>query len=496
MDTAGDGSGRLFFPEKDGRLRMLDSGVFSTFLDLSSEVITTSERGLLGIAFHPGFANSASPGYRRLYTFHSVPVPAVPVPVDFTSNTGSISHHNVLTEWQVSAVNSGQVDITTRREIFREAHVSTIHNAGTIVFGPDGYLYGSIGTAPSGAAQNLTAQNNADILGTIYRIDPVDPSLTPGSADPISPNGKYRNPATNPFASDPAALDEIFAFGLRNPYRFSVDPNTGLVFAGDVGQGAREEVDVVPLGGNMGWPYAEGTIGGTVTPPVPPPTMLPPIAEYTHADGRAIVGGHIYRGSIPELQGKYIFGEFSWGTDAFFSSSGRLLWLDPFDEMGNVKDPSQITIEELSRGESCSETLSTTGLCTLDITLLGFGVDDDQELYAVGSRSGRGIVYKFASAFFLPHGDYNENGTVDDADYTVWQSAVGDTSRIGYGADGNADGKIDAADYVVWRAHYGETAGPGSGGVSEGAPEPSTLILAVVGLVAALWSRCRSRYPR
>jgi glucose/arabinose dehydrogenase len=491
MAAANDGSSRLFFLEKTGRVRTLDGGTFSTFLDLSAETYFQSESGLLGLAFHPGYSNPASPGYRKLYTYHSVPIDAGAT-VDFTSTVGTINHHNVVTEWQVDAANPLQVDVSTRREIFREAHVSDIHNAGTLAFGPDGYLYGSIGAAPMGTSQQISAQQKTNLMGKIYRIDPLDPASSPSSSDPISANGKYRVPADNPFVNDANALDEIFAYGLRNPYRFSVDPDTGLLFAGDVGQGSREEVDVVPLGGNMGWPYYEGTKNGTVTPPDPAPAVVAPLTEYSHADGRAIVGGHVYRGSIPALQGKYIFGEFSWGSGAFYTTNGRLLWLDPFDEMGNLKGSSEISIQELSRGESCAETLNSNGLCTLDMTLLSLGVDADGELYAIGVKTAvRSIVYKFVDAYFLPEGDYNEDGTVENDDRAVWQSAFGTTPggtqvRFGYGADGNADGSIDAADYVLWRKMFEHSAG--SGGLSN-VPEPSMSLAAIVVFVAGVATR-------
>jgi glucose/arabinose dehydrogenase len=511
MANANDGSGRQFFVEKGqvvqggllpSRIRTLDNGTWSTFLDLTGEAYVQSEGGLLCLAFHPGYADPLSPGYRKLYTYHSVTTDPGAT-VDFTSNVAPIDHHNLVTEWQVSAVNPNQIDVSTRREIFREAHPSDIHNAGTITFGPDGYLYGSIGAAPTGTSQQLTAQNNSDIMGTIYRIDPLDPALTPSSTDPVSANGKYRVPASNPFVvdnSDPAALDEIFAYGLRNPYRFSVDPHTGLVFAGDVGQGSLEEVDIVPLGGNMGWPYREGTANGTVAPQDPAPTMVPPIAQYSSIndqDGRAVVGGYVYRGSIPALQGKYIFGEFSWGSGGFYTTSGRLLWMDPFDEFGNLNDPSEISVQELSRGDSCSQTLN--GLCTLDMTLLSFGTDEDGELYAIGVRgTNRSIVYKIVDAFYLPEGDYNEDGTVDDDDYAVWRAAFGTTPggtqvRRGYGADGNADGIVDTADYLIWRKHYGETIGPSASAMAASLPEPSTLFSAVIGLLGVACSTRRSR---
>jgi glucose/arabinose dehydrogenase len=491
MATSNDGSGRLFFVEKTGRIRTLDGGAFSTFLDLGGETFFQSESGLLGLAFHPGYSDSESPGYRKLYTYHSVPIDAGAT-VDFTSTVGPVNHHNLVTEWQVDAANPLQVDVSTRREIFREAHVSDIHNAGTLRFGPDGYLYGSIGAAPTGPPQQISAQHLNSIMGKIYRIDPLDPALTSSSSDPISANGKYRVPTDNPFVNDPSALDEIFAYGLRNPYRFSIDPNTGLVFAGDVGQGSREEVDVVPLGGNMGWPYFEGTRNGTVALPDPPPAVVAPLAEYSHLDGRAVVGGFVYRGSIPALQGKYLFGEFSFGTGAFFTTPGRLLWMEPFDEMGSLRDASEVSIQELSRGESCAETLNSNGLCTLDMSLMSLGVDEDGELYAIGVKTAvRSIVYKFVDAYFLPEGDYNEDGTVDGDDFNTWRNAFGQTVRIGLGADGNRDGVVDAADYVIWRKHLGETVGSAADR-GAGLPEPSSMVTAIFALSIIAAGRHRS----
>jgi glucose/arabinose dehydrogenase len=507
VTTAHDGSDRLFFAEKgtgpgtNVRIRVRDNatGIIRTFLNLIGEAISTSERGLLGLAFHPGYADPLSPGYRKLYTYHSVPINAGAT-VDFTSNVAPISHHNLVTEWQVSASDPNLVDISTRREIFREAHPSDIHNAGTLTFGPDGYLYGSIGTAPTGTLQLLTSQDNSDILGTIFRIDPLDPSLTPTSTDPISANGKYRIPANNPFVNDPTALDEIFAYGLRNPYRFSVDPVTGLVFAGDVGQGSREEVDVVPLGGNMGWPYMEGTKLGPVTMPNPAPTLVAPIAEYTHADGRAIVGGHVYRGSIPALEGKYVFGDFTDNNGNFFAGTGRLFYIDPFDAEGEINDPANIRIREIMTAPAtCAQTLNSDGACTFDAVLMAFGVDDDNELYAVGIKGGKAVVYKFTDAYLLPEGDYNEDGVVDAADFTLWRDTLGQTVGFGSEADGDGSGVIDMADYDVWKMHFGETtlAGAGSSsGAGSGVPEPTTLLLAMIGFLAAGWARRRSRRRR
>jgi hypothetical protein len=497
LDTAGDGSGRLYLPHQGGQVRAVHNNTWTMFLDLSSETLFNGPRGLLGTAFHPEYTNSSSPGYRKFYTFHSVPVPGTPVPVDFVS-PGTVTHHNLVTEWKLCdlaenpSCTPGAIDVTTRREIFRQAHVDNtlqgLHSGGMLEFGPDGYLYGHIGTPPQGTAQLLLAQNLDSFHGKIFRIDPLDPDLTTGSDDPVSANGNYRIPDDNPFADEgqyPTALDEIYARGLRNMYRFSIDPVSNNLIGGDVGNSSREEVSAVPAGGNMGWPHREGSIAGPVSGGTPP--FVSPLGDYTHEDGRAAVGGYVYRGSIPLLQGKYIFGEFSWGNAAYNDNLGRLLWIDPFDAMGDLKDPSQISIQELSRGESCDDSFTT--LCTLDMTLYSFGTDDDGELYAVGFKKSPAamVVYKFTDAYYIPEGDYDEDRTVENDDHLVWQTEFGTLPggsqvRRGYGADGNRDGLIDAADYVLFRKMLGQSTALAA---PSNVPEPATSLAAIAVFVMA-----------
>jgi glucose/arabinose dehydrogenase len=505
MDTAGDGSGKLYLGEIPGRIRSYQNGAYGTFLDATDEVMNISgPRGLLGFAFHPGYTDSGSVGYRKMYTYFSVPTPSTPVPVDFSS-PGTVTNHNVLIEWQLCdqsqnpSCTPGTIDKTTRREVFRQAHVGEIHDGGMLEFGPDGYLYGHIGTPPSGTNPQLQAQNLSYLNGKIFKIDPIHPSLTPGSNDLTSVNGKYRVPDDNPFVNTSGALDEIWASGLRHAYRFSIDPETNLLFAGDVGQGTREEVSVIPAGGNMGWPHREGTIAGTVGGGTGP--FVEPLSDYAHSDGRAVIGGYVYRGSIPALQGKYIFAEFSWKLDdqqAYNDHTGRYLFMDPFDELGNLKPASEQQIQELALGQaSCAQTLNPDGACLSDMTIYSLGIDDDGEIYAMGfgrpRQAGRGVlVYKVTDAFYIPEGDYDEDGTVDNEDLLVWKSQFGMTQvHKGYGADGNRDGLVDAADYVIWRKHLGET-GLGAGQISS-LPEPSSLVMAALALVTIVGSMHRRR---
>jgi hypothetical protein len=498
INSSGDGSGRQYVAFQFGDIGSVLNNTWSTFLDLRSETISSGPRGLLGTAFHPGYSDPLSPGHRKFYTFHTVPIPGTPVTIDFDP-PGTAIHHSLVTEWKVCDTNEnpsctpGAIDVSTRREVFRHAHGDDEHSGGMLEFGPDGYLYGVIGvprlSSDAGISTSqirLQSQDLTSMHGKYFRIDPVHPSLTPSSLDAISANGKYRIPTDNPFVNTPGAIDEIYAYGARNPYRFSIDPVSGILFSGDVGDGAREELNAVPAGGNMGYPYREGTIQGSVSGGVGP--FVEPLGDYTHSDGRSAIGGYIYRGSIPLLQGKYIFGEFSWGTGPQNDTSGRLLWMDPFDEMGELKDPSELSIQEIARGEdSCA--LSFHSLCTLDITLYSFGIDDDGELYAIGfekwTNPDKMVAYKITDAYFIPEGDYDEDRTVDDADQLVWQAAYGTLPggtqvRRGYGADGNRDGLINAADYVLWSKMLGQSTG--SGGLSN-VPEPSTLLAGIVALV-------------
>ena len=301
------GDDRLFLTIQTGKIVVWDGSGFraTPFLDLASLVSCCGERGLLSVAFHPRYAQN---GLFFVY---------------YTNPGGNI----VIARYAVSSADpnvanpSGVVLLTIPHP------TNSNHNGGELQFGPDGYLY--IGTGDGGSANDppCNSQRNDVLLGKLLRID-VDQNV---AAPPF-----YGIPASNPFASPGPPLDEIWATGLRNPWRFSFDRVTGDLWIGDVGQGAREEVDVAPRssggGENYGWKIMEGTLcggGGSSNCPagVPPcnsPLFRLPLFEYDHSAGDcSITGGYVYRGaSFPQLAGLYFYGDYCTGR---IWANGRLL---------------------------------------------------------------------------------------------------------------------------------------------------------------------------
>ncbi|MFL6595188.1 MAG: PQQ-dependent sugar dehydrogenase [Chthoniobacterales bacterium] len=328
--SANDGTGRLFIVQQTGQILILRNGSVTPtpFLDVSSRLVGLNpgydERGLLGFAFHPDFNNPGMPGFGKVYTYTSEPVSGA---ADFTVPiSGSFDNQAVIAEWQVSAGNPDVIDTSTRREVMRIDHPQSNHNAGDLHFrASDHYLYIATGdggngndVGPGHTANTGNAQDRSNVLGKILRIDPLHPSLTSGSSDAVSANGKYRIPASNPFVGQSGIVPEVYCYGLRNPYRFNFDAATNQFPIADVGQNNIEEVDLGVSGGNFGWNRKEGSFlfnpaNGTISDdPAPDPALLNPIAQYSHTDGSAVIGGYVSRGGLlPSLNGAYVFGELN-----------------------------------------------------------------------------------------------------------------------------------------------------------------------------------------
>jgi glucose/arabinose dehydrogenase len=267
------GDSALYVAQKSGQVVAIRGGrPARPVLDLSGEVSDGSEQGLLGLAF--------SPDGGLLY-------------VNYTDLNGDTRIHEF-------AMTDEGVDPGSRREVLTVDQPYSNHNGGHLVFGPDGYLYVGLGDGGSGGDPEDNAQDLGTFLGKMLRIAPQ-----PG-------NGRgYRIPPDNPFVGRDGARPEIWAFGLRNPWRYSFDSDTGDLWIGDVGQDAREEIDVqaaLSAGGeNYGWDAFEGSL--PFEPPFPPDTVGP-VNDYGRARGGTVIGGHVYRGSaIPALRGAYLFGD-------------------------------------------------------------------------------------------------------------------------------------------------------------------------------------------
>jgi glucose/arabinose dehydrogenase len=405
--------GRLFVVEQKGTLLVVQNGSLlpTPALDLQSRISTSlnpasanDERGFLGLAFHPGFSDATSAGYRTLYTFSSEPIPTGTSPTYVAPNNATQNYRTVVAEWKMSTSNPNVVDPSSRREIISFGKNASNHNGGTITFGKDGYLYLGLGDGgnandvgashiePGGNAQNLSTP-----LGKMLRIDPLNPALTSGSADPASANGQYRIPTSNPF-QNPGQAPEIYAYGFRNPYRFSVDRLTGEIIVADVGQNNVEEIDRLQSGGNYGWSVKEGTFTfdratGTVTANSPgsPAGLIDPITgtlgtlEYDHGDGISITGGFVYRGTlIPELDGKYVFGDLAL-RNAPPRVDGRLFYADLVT--GEIKE---LLLPQFPDGKLPD-----------GLTVHGFGEDAAGELYALVTNTpangSGGILFQIAA---------------------------------------------------------------------------------------------------
>ncbi|MHC4143447.1 MAG: PQQ-dependent sugar dehydrogenase [Planctomycetota bacterium] len=430
LTHAGDGTNRLFVLDQPGVIWIIeDGGLLNTpFLDItdrvhmpgffgSADVNDFDERGLLGLAFHPGFGDPASHGYQKIYTYSSE---AVGSAADFTTvplPAGEVfDHQSVVAEWTVDASKPNVIDKSTRREIMRIDQPQFNHNAGMLGFGKDGYLYIAVGDGgaaddvASGHGDTGNGQNIETVHGSILRIDPLDPTLTTDSLDALSANGSYRVPVDNPFVGK-AGVDEIFAYGFRNPWRFSFHPSTDTLIVADVGQNMVEEVDLVLAGGNYGWNLKEGTFrfdpsDGTVSDDLTglPGKLVDPVVEYDHDEGISITGGFVYNGSaIPELTGKYVFGDFS---ASFFAPEGRLFYAD----LGTG------AVAELKLGVNNRE---------LGLYVKAFGQDADGELYLLaGTNLGPfgtdGMVLKIVDLCMsrIP-GDINGDCVVDITDLNI-----------------------------------------------------------------------------
>ncbi len=299
---------RLFVVEQGGRIKIIQGdGTVNVvpFINISGLISSGNERGLLGLAFHPDYANN---GY-----FY----------VNYTKPNGDTQ----VSRFSVDSGNPDLADVNSELPIIGYAQPFSNHNGGNLAFGPDGYLYISSGDGGSGGDPGNRAQNINLLLGKLLRIDVDNPSG----------GNNYGIPADNPFVGNPNAREEIWAYGLRNPWRFSFDFTENNLWIADVGQGNWEEINrasVSEAGLNYGWRCYEGSQPFNTQDCPPQSELTFPIAEYSHANGCSISGGYVYRGSIyTDIAGFYFFADYCSGLIGTVDSAGNLI--DHGDFSGN-----------------------------------------------------------------------------------------------------------------------------------------------------------------
>ncbi|HKR06094.1 MAG TPA: PQQ-dependent sugar dehydrogenase [Bacteroidia bacterium] len=356
MGSPKDGTNRLFIIEQRGKIKIIKSGkaLPVPFLDVSDKLdqlnIAYSEKGLLGLAFHPAYKTNG-----RFFIYYSAPC-----------SEKNYDHKSILAAYHVSSANPDIADI--KEEILMEIlEPESNHNGGCIQFGKDGYLYIGVGDGGGAGDEHGTSgngQNLNTLLGKILRID-------------VDSKHPYAIPADNPFIGQSNVKPEIYAYGLRNPWRFSFDRVTGRLYCGDVGQNQWEETDIIEKGKNYGWRIMEGTHCYNPSSDCKTQGLAMPIDEYNHGTGISICGGYMYRGlKFPSLHGYYVFGDWN-GKMFYLKQDKNATW---------------------NRGEVF---LDDSNSNDIDAKLNSMGESENGELYVVvqhlfGPRSPTGAIYQIS----------------------------------------------------------------------------------------------------
>jgi glucose/arabinose dehydrogenase len=338
LQHPGDGSTRLFVVEKRGTIRIFDlegqTVASQSFLDIESQVQSScGECGLLGLAFHPDYAQN---GF--FFVNYTAPNPL----------------RTRIVRFQADPNDPGRALADSETLLLEVEQPYSNHNAGQLAFGADGYLYVGLGDGGAGGDPQDKGQDRATLLGSLLRID----------VDATSGALPYGIPDDNPFVGNTDGyLPEIYAWGFRNPWRFAFDVDTGRLWLADVGQNAYEEIDIVEKGLNYGWDVVEGLHCFEPSSNCDQTGLTPPVWEYSHALGRSITGGYVYRGArVPDLIGKYIYADYG---------SGRI-WALTYEGPGAVENVE---------------------LANTNLNITTFGQDAERELYLA---TAGGEIYRFA----------------------------------------------------------------------------------------------------
>ncbi|QDS96751.1 PQQ-dependent sugar dehydrogenase [Adhaeretor mobilis] len=469
---------------------------------LGSDFNFNNEGGLRGLAFHPDFNNTGTPGHRKFYTTHSrdafTPLAGTPSPNIFPSPPG-VNHDSVVAEWTANA--NGTVDTGSYRELMRIGQPFTNHNIGRLGFNPTadsgsadyGNLYIAVGDGGSGGdpndlAQDIDTNPSPWAHGKILRVDPIATSTEP-----------YTIPGDNPFVGQSNRVQETWAYGLRNSHKFYWDRGTGEMYISDIGQGNIEEINRGVAGGNYGWNEREGTFvfQGSVVNTLPgdhaSDPYIYPVAQYDHDpdnngsnSSSAVVGGFVYRGTeIPELNGVYFFAEFATNENPIYAvdvddltdrddftnvSQFNEGFLAPFVDVPINDDGTLETFQDFLNGENGANYSRTD---------IRFGEGPDGTLYFMNKRDG--TIRRVSGVVGIDPGDANRDGNVDAADLARWTAGYGTAADWN---DGNFDASplIDGLDFLTWQR--GATQNIDAQAVPE--PNASVLIGSLL-FLAASW---------
>lgn len=440
IQSAEDGTDRIFIVEQPGRIKVFlrDSNVLpadvDTFLDITDRVSFSSgqEIGLLGLAFHPNFDQN---GY--LYVYYIA-----------DSQVSGVNYKVVLSRFTVHSSNQNLVDSSSELILFQfdKNQTHSNHNGGKIAFGNDGYLYISIGDGGGSYDPEGNSQNKNIAFGSICRIDVDLDGNNPVETNPDAPNGNYEIPSDNPLVGE-SGLDEIYAYGIRNTWKFSFDKTNGTLWGGDVGQASFEEINIIENGGNYGWKRFEGyTVvrSGTI---ISEPTEFP-VFIYNRSQGDvSITGGYVYRGSeitslSPDINSKYIYGDYVSGrvwalgynattgtttNTLLFQTSGQFISSFGLDENGELYFSDYGTNAEIYKlvdGITAPSGTAVNGIGEWG-NLSGGIINGEVQTVATSSD---GSVYHGGNFSLAGNGTVNNIGIWNEA--TGWEGLAGGTNGV------------------------------------------------------------------
>ena len=491
--NANDGTNRLFVLEQAGRIKVFQNDPSTTvaniFLDIQGTVSFSSgqEIGLLGLAFHPNFRQN-----RYFYVYHTR-----------QSSVSGINVEIVLARYTVMANNPNLADASSRLEIlsFDKNQGNSNHNGGKIAFGPDGYLYISIGDGGGGGDPNKNAQNLNNVFGSILRIDVDLDGNNPVESNPDEPNGNYEIPSDNPRVGQ-SGLDELYAWGIRNTWKFSFDGPTGQMWGSDVGQGDREEINLIVKGGNYGWNRFEGNTiedGSTVLATTPD---IKPIFEYNRNNGDvSITGGYVYRGGSnnPQIKDKYIFGDYISGrvwalsydpstgdatSELLFRTNGQYIPSFGLDETGELYFSNYGTSSKLFKiigGNNGPQTVAVNGVGDwygmgegTNGTVAAIAAMNDGSIVVAGGFTAAGNLVPANIALYGPDSGWNifANGANGD----IKSVAIDSEGNVFVGGDFTRIGDIPANNIAVWNGNWSALGQGTNGPVSSIAIAPDNKV--------------------